>query len=117
MESLIEETDTYAIIDEVMDPEFVDVTPAPPAPPAIPKSFSVNSSHSSSVSGSPGRVRSESLFTRSYNPRPVSILEEATGQMLRDIPHKVESTRGHALLSIKFAESGNYEYSDNSDFL
>ena len=104
METLVEDSDTYARIDEVMNLENLEV---PPAPPALPKSFSISSSHSSSISGSPGRVRSESLFTRSHNPRPVSILEETEGQKLRDIPHRVDNTRGHASLSIKFAESGN----------
>ena len=104
METVIEDCD-YARIDEVLDSEFIDNT-TPPRPPALPKSFSLSSSHSSSLSGSPARVRSESLFTRSHNPRPVSLLEETQAERLRDIPHKVDNTRGHALLSIKFAESG-----------
>ena len=106
-----EDGDTYAKIDDVLNESTVIATEsldlAPPLP-KLPYSLSISSSHSSSLSGSPGRARSESMFTRSSQcHRPISILDDDVGmQKLRDLPHRVENSRGHASLAIKFAESG-----------
>ena len=105
MEHITEDADTYARIDEVMMSESLDLAQSRPK---LPKSLSINSSHSSS--GSPGRSRSKSAFSRPNNcSRPPSILEDDSGFLnLRDLPHRVENTRGHAILTIKFAESGDF---------
>ncbi|KAI6654336.1 Protein BZZ1 [Oopsacas minuta] len=99
-----EDGEIYAKIDEVITDEGSDT--APPLP-KLPKCMSLSGSYSNSLSGHSGRVRSESMFSRStkFN-RPISILEDEVGmQNLRDIPHLIDNTRGHASLAIKFAES------------
>eukprot|EP00800_Vazella_pourtalesii_P008535 TRINITY_DN2224_c0_g1_i2.p1 TRINITY_DN2224_c0_g1~~TRINITY_DN2224_c0_g1_i2.p1 ORF type:complete len:662 (-),score=132.71 TRINITY_DN2224_c0_g1_i2:40-2025(-) len=104
MEHITDDADTYAKIDDVMMSESLDCASSLPK---LPKSLSISSSQSSS-SGSPGRSRSKSAFTRSTNSsRPTSsILEDDSGLLnLRDLPHRVESSRAHAFLTIKFAES------------
>lgn len=111
MEHITDDADTYAKIDDVMMSESLDCASSLPK---LPKSLSISSSQSSS-SGSPGRSRSKSAFTRSTNSsRPTSsILEDDSGLLnLRDLPHRVESSRAHAFLTIKFAESGNFYISD-----
>ena len=101
------EDNNYQSIDDVIENEGSDTTASLPI---LSQSTSV-SSHTGFGNNSPGRVRSESLFTRSAittSKRPISILDDDSGvQRMRDIPHRVENTRGHAFLAIKFAESGN----------
>ena len=114
MEQIIEDADiNYARIDEVMMSEDSDFAQSLPK---LPNSLSISSSRSS-CSPSPGRSRSKSAFSRSTNcSRPTSILEDDSGLLnLRDLPNRVEGTRGHASLTIKFAESSTFYISDLID--